>query len=58
MDKILLATEDEPINGRRWVKLESQDSIWFRLADTLHYPIPLENTRYQMHLYRATEAVA
>ncbi|KAK2055959.1 hypothetical protein LY76DRAFT_171401 [Colletotrichum caudatum] len=42
------------VEGCRWEKLESHDSAWFRLADSLHYPIPLENMRYQMHLYRAT----
>ncbi|RYP35084.1 hypothetical protein DL767_003989 [Monosporascus sp. MG133] len=36
-----------------WEKLESADSVWFRLADGLRYPIRLENMRYQMHLYRA-----
>ncbi|KAI1112354.1 hypothetical protein F5Y14DRAFT_422420 [Nemania sp. NC0429] len=39
--------------GVRWEKLESHDSVWFRVADGLRYPIPLENMRYQMHLYRA-----
>ncbi|KAK2045423.1 hypothetical protein LZ31DRAFT_521133 [Colletotrichum somersetense] len=43
------------VEGCRWEKLESHDSVWFRLADSLHYPIPLENMRYQMHLYRATK---
>ena len=36
-----------------WEKLESADSVWFRLAEGLRYPIQLENMRYQMHLYRA-----
>ncbi|KAF7560474.1 hypothetical protein G7046_g3665 [Stylonectria norvegica] len=35
-----------------WEKLESQDSAWFRLPESLFYPIQLENMRYQMHLYR------
>ncbi|GKT91167.1 hypothetical protein Ct61P_09017 [Colletotrichum tofieldiae] len=26
--------------GCRWEKLESHDSVWFRLADSLKYPIP------------------
>ncbi|KAI0601283.1 hypothetical protein F4775DRAFT_606390 [Biscogniauxia sp. FL1348] len=39
--------------GCRWEKLESHDSLWFRLAEGLRYPIALENMRYQMHLYRA-----
>ena len=57
MDKVLLGTEEEPVEGRRWVKLESHDSLWFRLHEDLQYPIPLENMRYQMHLYRAEKAV-
>jgi 25S rRNA (uracil2843-N3)-methyltransferase len=48
----------EPKGGRRreckWEKIESHDSIWFRVADGLRYPIQLENMRYQMHLYRAS----
>ncbi|KAM0252569.1 hypothetical protein ACHAQJ_007652 [Trichoderma viride] len=35
-----------------WEKLESHDSIWFRLPEELFYPIQLENMRYQMHLYQ------
>lgn len=35
-----------------WVKVHSEDSQWFRLPETLRYPIPLENMRYQVHLYR------
>ncbi|KAK1250569.1 hypothetical protein MKX08_010572 [Trichoderma sp. CBMAI-0020] len=35
-----------------WEKLESHDSIWFRLLEELSYPIQLENMRYQMHLYQ------
>lgn len=38
--------------AQRWSRLESHDSIWFRLSDELKYPIPLENMRYQLHLYR------
>ncbi|KAI1273489.1 hypothetical protein F5Y07DRAFT_376617 [Xylaria sp. FL0933] len=38
----------------KWEKLESHDSVWFRVAEGLRYPIPLENMRYQMHLYRAS----
>ena len=43
---------DEP-TPMIWEKLESADSVWFRLAEGLRYPIQLENMRYQMHLYRA-----
>ncbi|KAI1149386.1 hypothetical protein F4825DRAFT_430505 [Nemania diffusa] len=39
-----------------WEKVESHDSVWFRVAEGLRYPIPLENMRYQMHLYRARRA--
>jgi 25S rRNA (uracil2843-N3)-methyltransferase len=35
-----------------WVKVVSEDSRWFRVTKELRYPIPLENMRYQMHLYR------
>ncbi|TGJ85190.1 hypothetical protein E0Z10_g3584 [Xylaria hypoxylon] len=38
----------------KWEKIESDDSVWFRVAEGLRYPIPLENMRYQMHLYRAS----
>ncbi|AEO56107.1 hypothetical protein MYCTH_2133149 [Thermothelomyces thermophilus ATCC 42464] len=60
LDRVLLATRDEPVGGRRWAKLESHESLWFRLAGEqgggLDYPIALENMRYQMHLYRAEDA--
>jgi 25S rRNA (uracil2843-N3)-methyltransferase len=36
----------------KWEKLESNDSIWFRLSEALSYPIQLENMRYQLHLYK------
>lgn len=42
--------EDDP--SERWEKVESKDSVWFRLGGELRYPIPLEDMRYQMHLYR------
>ncbi|KAK4039448.1 hypothetical protein C8A01DRAFT_16587 [Parachaetomium inaequale] len=57
LDRVLLATRREPVNGRRWTKVESHESVWFRLAsDGLDYPIALENMRYQMHLYRTEDA--
>ncbi|KAI1495041.1 hypothetical protein F5X96DRAFT_340349 [Biscogniauxia mediterranea] len=46
-------TETGRVGGCRWEKLESHDSVWFRLSEGLRYPIALENMRYQMHLYRA-----
>lgn len=49
LDHTLLAVEAAEY---RWTRLESDDSIWFRLPDQLSYPISLENMRYQMHLYR------
>ncbi|KAK0728399.1 hypothetical protein B0T26DRAFT_619434, partial [Lasiosphaeria miniovina] len=70
LDRILLGTQKEPVGGRAWRKLEAHDSVWFRLGTSssssggggggggggLDYPIPLENMRYQMHLYRAEDA--
>lgn len=38
-----------------WERLESQDSIWFRLPKELSYPMQLEDMRYQIHLYRLRE---
>lgn len=35
-----------------WVKLEASDARWFRVPEELRYPIPLENMRYQIHLYQ------
>ncbi|KAI1749816.1 hypothetical protein F4782DRAFT_511613 [Xylaria castorea] len=45
--------EEKKKSGIRWEKIESHDSVWFRVAEGLRYPIALENMRYQMHLYRA-----
>lgn len=36
---------------RRWEKVYSDESKWFRLAEELAYPIELEDMRYQIHLY-------
>ncbi|KAF4595121.1 25S rRNA (uridine(2843)-N(3))-methyltransferase [Ophiocordyceps camponoti-floridani] len=49
LDHTLLDNETQ---GRRWEKLESRDSLWFRLPEALTYPIQLEDMRYQMHLYQ------
>lgn len=35
-----------------WERVETCDSVWFRVADSLRYPLSLENMRYQLHLYR------
>lgn len=50
LDKILLEGTDD--GAEEWEKVESADSVWFRLGPELRYPIPLEDMRYQMHLYR------
>lgn len=52
MDKILTGSSDGEDENERWEKVESKDSVWFRLGGELRYPIPLEDMRYQMHLYR------
>ncbi|MCJ1418486.1 hypothetical protein MMC32_004834 [Xylographa parallela] len=36
----------------QWEKLTSSDSKWFRLPDSLQYPLNLEDMRYQYHLYK------
>ncbi|KAI9172461.1 25S rRNA (uridine(2843)-N(3))-methyltransferase [Paramyrothecium foliicola] len=41
-----------------WERLESEDSTWFRLPEDLTYPIPLENMRYQLHLYQLRKGQA
>lgn len=42
--------------GAKWTKVESEDSLWFRIdqrdKERLRYAIELENMRYQLHLYR------
>ena len=46
-------TSDSQMRSRkRWEKLESQESKWFRLSSQLRYPLDLEDMRYQMHLYQ------
>ncbi|KAI9830870.1 MAG: hypothetical protein M1826_004299 [Phylliscum demangeonii] len=60
LDRTLLSSTDDELerdtdmDGERpsWSKVLQDESRWFRLPDGLRYPIPLENTRYQMHLYR------
>lgn len=57
MDRILLRAEDgDEEDGEEvtpaWSKVEEKESVWFRLGQGLRYPIPLEDMRYQMHLYR------
>lgn len=42
--------------GAVWEKIETEDSLWFRIdqkeRSRLKYSIELENMRYQLHLYR------
>jgi 25S rRNA (uracil2843-N3)-methyltransferase len=60
LDHTLLDTEKTKAEGddrRRespasWVKLVSEDAKWFRIPEELRYSIPMENMRYQIHLYR------
>jgi 25S rRNA (uracil2843-N3)-methyltransferase len=60
LDHTLLDTQKAKAEGddrRResppdWVKLVSEDAKWFRIPEALRYSIPLENMRYQIHLYR------
>ncbi|KAK4203269.1 hypothetical protein QBC40DRAFT_274943 [Triangularia verruculosa] len=64
MDKILSSVcpdvkPSETPEGRiKWKKLETHESIWFRLPEELDYPIALENMRYQLHLYKAVDPAA
>lgn len=54
LDHTLLGSRkptDQP-SAVTWVKMVSKEAQWFRLATELQYPIPLENMRYQIHLYR------
>ncbi|KAG5964884.1 hypothetical protein E4U58_003016 [Claviceps cyperi] len=51
LDHTLLQSE-ENTPAYTWDRLESHDSLWFRLPEELRYPIPLESMRYQLHLYR------
>ena len=46
------ARKDGQEGPASWTKIVSEDSKWFRMPEDLRYPIPLENMRYQMHLYR------
>ncbi|KAH7407486.1 hypothetical protein BKA64DRAFT_419139 [Cadophora sp. MPI-SDFR-AT-0126] len=55
LEHALLATETP--RGQEslislWEKVASDDSRWFRIHESLRYPIPIENMRYQLHLYR------
>ncbi|KAI1476282.1 hypothetical protein F4774DRAFT_420921 [Daldinia eschscholtzii] len=54
LDHTLLQADKLPPEGCRWEKIQSHDSIWFRLGEGLRYPMDLQDMRYQMHLYRAS----
>ncbi|KAM0229365.1 hypothetical protein ACHAPO_010026 [Fusarium lateritium] len=54
LDHTLMETETP---GYSWEKLQSDESIWFRLPEDLSYPIALEDMRYQMHLYRLQKPI-
>lgn len=43
---------DSVKNPNQWEILYSSASVRFRHPSSLTYPIPLEDTRYQVHLYR------
>lgn len=53
LDHTLLEVASQ--GGAKWVKTESEDSLWFRIdhrdRDRLRYAVELENMRYQLHLY-------
>lgn len=51
LDHTLLGSQGE---GTEWKKVTGDDSRWFRLSKELRYPIPLEDMRFQMHVYRRT----
>lgn len=55
LDHTLLPTpgkKGDTIPEKRWEKLVSDESRWFRIQEALKYSIPLESMRYQVHLYR------
>ncbi|KAH8687227.1 hypothetical protein BGZ60DRAFT_521889 [Tricladium varicosporioides] len=44
--------EEKKDEVKKWEKIVSDHSKWFRVPESLRYPIPLENMRYQVHIYR------
>lgn len=52
LEASIIGSSKSTDRGRQWEKLVSEDSRWFRLPADIEYPVPLENMRYQMHLYR------
>lgn len=51
LDAATIGGSKEEVGQKQWEKLHSNDSTWFRLPPGLMYPIPLEDMRYQIHLY-------
>lgn len=46
-------TKSDAEGGKRWEKIQSEDSRWCRLrGEELRYPIALEDMRMQVHVYR------
>lgn len=54
LDTILLRKVD---GVAQWAKVEEETSVWFRLGHGMRYPIPLEDMRYQVHLYRRIDGI-
>ncbi|CCU77288.1 unnamed protein product [Blumeria hordei] len=56
LDYCLLQTPSKESENMppHWTKIMSLESAWFRVPEALRYPIPLENMRYQIHVYRKT----
>jgi 25S rRNA (uracil2843-N3)-methyltransferase len=53
MDHALLGNvKGEKVESAMWEKLLVDESRWYRLEETLKYPISLENMRFQIHLFR------
>lgn len=53
MDHALLGSaKGEKVESAMWEKLVVDESRWYRLEESLKYPISLENMRFQLHLFR------
>lgn len=44
--------DEEAGQGPRWEKVVGEDSMWYRLEESLDYPVSLENMKFQVHLFR------
>ena len=47
-----LGSSEDALRRNQWEKVVSEDSKWFRLPQSLQYPLDLQDMRYQLHLYR------